>query len=164
MARKIEQVFGPTPYMGFDNQYIGGVWRTGRSGAKTKDIDPYHDKMLVEIPLADQRDVDEAYRSAAKEQRAWAATLPRERADMLRSVASILEARHDEIDREMKDITRMLGGTQIRGIVGNTKRTPLDECGHVYKKLDDVLEVLEANGIARVEHRMFPVANLKGMD
>ncbi len=75
-----------------------------------------------------------------------------------------LEARHDEIDREMKDITRMLGGTQIRGIVGNTKRTPLDECGHVYKKLDDVLGVLEDNGIARVAHRMFPVANLKGMD
>jgi len=75
-----------------------------------------------------------------------------------------LEARHDEIDREMHDITRMLGGVQIKGIVGNTKRTPLDECGHVYKKLDAVLEVLEENGIARVEHRMFPVANLKGMD
>jgi tRNA-splicing ligase RtcB len=75
-----------------------------------------------------------------------------------------LEVRHDEIDREMKNITRMLGGTQIRGIVGNTKRTPLDECGHVYKKLDDVLGVLEENGIARIEHRMFPVANLKGMD
>ena len=97
MARRLEQVFGPTPYSGFDNQYISGIWRTGRSGASTKDIDPYTGKTLIEIPLADQRDVDESYRAAAKVQPAWAATLPRERAEVLRSVASILEARHSEI-------------------------------------------------------------------
>jgi aldehyde dehydrogenase (NAD+) len=97
MARRIEQVFGPTPYSSFDNHYIGGVWRTGRRGTTTKDIDPYTGKTLVEIPLADQRDVDEAYRSAAKAQPAWSATLPRERAEVLRSVASILDARHAEI-------------------------------------------------------------------
>src|SRR5215468_2978791 len=97
MARRIEQVFGPTPYSSFDNQYIGGVWRTGRRGTTTKDIDPYTGKPLVEIPLAAQRDVDEAYRSAAKAQPAWSATLPRERAEVLRSVASILDARHAEI-------------------------------------------------------------------
>jgi tRNA-splicing ligase RtcB len=51
-----------------------------------------------------------------------------------------------------------------RGIVGNTERTPLDECGHVYKGLDDVLAVLEAAGIARVAHRLYPVANIKGLD
>jgi tRNA-splicing ligase RtcB len=43
-------------------------------------------------------------------------------------------------------------------------RTPLDECGHVYKDLDVVLGVLEAEGIARLAHRLYPVANLKGMD
>jgi RNA-splicing ligase RtcB len=49
-------------------------------------------------------------------------------------------------------------------IVGNTKKTPLDECGRVYKDLDEVLRVLEHEGIARVAHRMYPVANMKGMD
>jgi tRNA-splicing ligase RtcB len=75
-----------------------------------------------------------------------------------------LQASHDEIDREMREVERTLGGVTIRGIVGNTERTPLDECGHVYKDLDAVLAVLEAEGIARVLHRLYPVANLKGMD
>jgi tRNA-splicing ligase RtcB (3'-phosphate/5'-hydroxy nucleic acid ligase) len=75
-----------------------------------------------------------------------------------------LEASHDAIDREMRQVERVLGGVPVRGIVGNTERTPLDECGHVYKDLDEVLDVLQAEGIARVAHRLFPVANLKGTD
>lgn len=75
-----------------------------------------------------------------------------------------LEASHEVIDREMREVVRELGGVEIRGIVGNTERTPLDECGHVYKDLDEVLAVLEAEGIARVAHRLYPVANLKGAD
>jgi tRNA-splicing ligase RtcB len=70
----------------------------------------------------------------------------------------------DDIDREMQSITRTLGGVPIRGIVGNTERTPLDECGHVYKNLDEVVRVLEAEGIAEVAHRLYPVANIKGTD
>lgn len=68
------------------------------------------------------------------------------------------------IDDQMSSVKRRLGNTEIRGIVGNTKKTPLDECGHVYKNLDEVLAVLEAEGIAKVKHRLFPVANLKGND
>jgi tRNA-splicing ligase RtcB len=75
-----------------------------------------------------------------------------------------LEASHDAIDREMREVERVLGGVKVRGIVGNTERTPLDECAHVYKDLDAVLAVLEAEGIARVAHRLYPVANLKGTD
>jgi tRNA-splicing ligase RtcB len=71
---------------------------------------------------------------------------------------------HDMIDAEMRDITRVCGGVSIKGIVGNTARTPLDECGHVYKNLDDVLAVLEAEGIARLARRLYPVANIKGTD
>jgi tRNA-splicing ligase RtcB (3'-phosphate/5'-hydroxy nucleic acid ligase) len=75
-----------------------------------------------------------------------------------------LAQRHDQIDAQMRDIERTLGGVRVRGIVGNTKRTPLDECGHVYKSLDEVLRVLEIEGIARVAQRMYPVANIKGVD
>jgi len=82
------------------------------------------------------------------------------RAQAKRELAHI----HDDIDAEMRTIRRTLGGTEVVGIVGNTERTPLDECGHVYKDLDAVLAVLEDNGIAEVVHRMFPVANLKGTD
>lgn len=75
-----------------------------------------------------------------------------------------LKHKQEYIDKQMHDVKRKLGGAEIRGIVGNTKKTPLDECGHVYKNLDEVLAVLEAENIAEVKHRMFPVANLKGMD
>ena len=75
-----------------------------------------------------------------------------------------LEASQGEIDREMRDVVRTLGGVEVRGIVGNTTKTPLDECGRVYKDLDEVLAVLEAEGIAKVAHRLYPVANMKGMD
>ena len=71
---------------------------------------------------------------------------------------------HNDIDDEMRFIKRTLGGVEIRGIVGNCSRTPLDECGHVYKDLDAVLNVLEAEGIAQVAHRLYPVANIKGTD
>ncbi len=75
-----------------------------------------------------------------------------------------LGPRQAEIDSEMREVTRTLGGVEIKGIVSNTAHTPLDECAHVYKNLDEVLGVLEAEGIARVEKRLFPVANIKGTD
>jgi len=75
-----------------------------------------------------------------------------------------LEHKQDRIDNEMKTVQRVFDGVTIEGIVGNHKHTPLDECGHVYKDLDEVLGVLEVTGIARVAHRMFPVANIKGTD
>jgi tRNA-splicing ligase RtcB (3'-phosphate/5'-hydroxy nucleic acid ligase) len=68
------------------------------------------------------------------------------------------------IDAEMRGVVRTLGGVEIRGIACNTQHTPLDECAHVYKNLDAVLGVLEREGIARVAHRLYPVANLKGTD
>lgn len=70
------------------------------------------------------------------------------------------------IDDEMRDVVRKFGPDEIeiRGIVGNTEKTPLDECGHVYKDLDAVLQVLVDEGIAEVKHRMYPVANIKGTD
>ena len=74
--------------------------------------------------------------------------------------------KQDRIDDEMRTIKRVFGPdqVQIEGIVGNSKHTPLDECGAVYKDLDTVLEVLEKEGIAKVAHRLWPVANLKGTD
>jgi tRNA-splicing ligase RtcB (3'-phosphate/5'-hydroxy nucleic acid ligase) len=75
-----------------------------------------------------------------------------------------LEHKQDRIDKEMTTVKRDFGGVTIEGIVGNTKKTPLDECGEVYKDLDEVLSVLETAGIARVEHRLYPVCSIKGTD
>jgi tRNA-splicing ligase RtcB len=75
-----------------------------------------------------------------------------------------LEHKQDKIDEEMRTVKRTFAGVEIEGIVGNTRKTPLDECGHAYKDLDEVLNVLEEENIARVAHRLYPVANMKGMD
>lgn len=101
-----------------------------------------------------------AYRSACSVNHGSGRTLGRGQAKRE------LQSMHDDIDHEMRTIERRFGadGVVIRGIVGNTERTPLDECGHVYKDLDEVLQVLETEGIARVERRLYPVANIKGTD
>ncbi|XXF78236.1 RtcB family protein [Myxococcaceae bacterium GXIMD 01537] len=50
------------------------------------------------------------------------------------------------------------------GILLNTRTTPLDESGPCYKNLDDVLDTVEQAGLARVAHRLKPVACIKGAD
>lgn len=71
-------------------------------------------------------------------------------------------SQQDRIDNEMGNVQRDFAGVQIEGIVMNTKKTPLDECARVYKDLDEVLAVLAVGDIARVDRRLYPVANLKG--
>lgn len=87
----------PTPYDGFDRTLLGGQWRGGRSGRVLEDRDPYTDEILTRIPLANEEDLNEAYRAAAEAQPQWAAMLPGERAAILRRAAAIMEARQEEI-------------------------------------------------------------------
>jgi tRNA-splicing ligase RtcB len=75
-----------------------------------------------------------------------------------------LEPKQRRIDEEMATVQRTFAGVPIEGIVSNHRHVPLDECAHVYKDLDEVLAVLEAEDIARVAHRLYPVANIKGAD
>jgi len=75
-----------------------------------------------------------------------------------------LAERQDEINAEMRDVKRTFGGVEVEGILCNTRQVPLDECAHVYKDLDAVLDVLKVEGVAEVHRRLYPVANLKGMD
>ena len=58
-------------YDGFDQMLVNGAWRHGR-GKLLEDRDPYTNDVLVGIPLADERDLDDAFRAAAAAQPAWA--------------------------------------------------------------------------------------------
>lgn len=69
-----------------------------------------------------------------------------------------------QINQEMQNVVRKFGDVEIHGILTNSRDTPLDECKHVYKNLDDVLSVLTEEGIATISNRLYPVANLKGID
>jgi tRNA-splicing ligase RtcB len=60
-----------------------------------------------------------------------------------------------------KDTDRRMAG---KGIVLNTRNTPLDESGPCYKNLDDVLDAVETAGLAHVHKRLKPIACIKGND
>ena len=87
----------PARYDGFDRMPIAGTWRPGSSGKVATDTDPYTGDTLTEIQLADADDLDAAYSAARDAQRAWAGTLPGEKAGVMRRAAAIMEERKDEI-------------------------------------------------------------------
>ena len=104
----------PAPYEGFDRILVNGHWRAGKSGHVAEDRDPYSDEVLVRIPQADERDLDEAFRAAAASQPHWCRTLPGERADVLRRAAEIMDQRKDEI---VDWLIRESGSTRIKAQV-----------------------------------------------
>ena len=104
----------PTPYGPFDRMPLSEQWRGGRSGRVTEDRDPFTDDILVRIPLANEQDLDEAYRGAAVAQPRWAATMPGERAALLRRAADIMEARREEI---VTWLIRESGSTRMKANV-----------------------------------------------
>ncbi|MBP6116708.1 MAG: aldehyde dehydrogenase family protein [Neisseriaceae bacterium] len=87
----------PAAYEQFDLQPIGHQLRPGATEAVLTDVDPYTQAPILTLRMANQADVDEAYETAATEQVAWAQTLPNARAQVLRQVATIIEARFDEL-------------------------------------------------------------------
>ena len=54
----------PTPYEEFDSILVDGTWRRGGGDRVVEDRDPYTGDVLVRIPSAGERDLDEAYRAA----------------------------------------------------------------------------------------------------
>lgn len=87
----------PAPYTGFDRLFIGGRWVTGGSQRILQPIDPYRQTVLLEIPAADKRDVEDAYQEAQRAQVTWAEALPSERSLVMRRAAEIMDARREEI-------------------------------------------------------------------
>jgi aldehyde dehydrogenase (NAD+) len=98
-------------YEGFELQSLGGTWRAGRSGHTTSDTDPWNGETLVEIPLANAEDLDEAFEAARTGQREWAAMVPAERARVMLDAADIMSARRDEL---VGWLVREGGGTVVK--------------------------------------------------
>lgn len=84
-------------YSGFDRQPIAGKWTTGRGKGRLADRNPFTGEVLLEIPQADERDLDDAHIGAVRAQKDWAAALPAERSTVMRRAAEVMQRRHDEI-------------------------------------------------------------------
>ncbi|RYE86532.1 MAG: RtcB family protein, partial [Myxococcales bacterium] len=69
--------------------------------------------------------------------------------------------------KAMKTLSQKETDAEYRaaGILVNTDgRVPLDEAAACYKPSDQVLEAVVGAGLARIEHRLFPLSSLKGTE
>jgi succinate-semialdehyde dehydrogenase/glutarate-semialdehyde dehydrogenase len=76
--------------------FIDGKW-TGGSGGSMRVLNPSTGESLCEVPLAGKDDLDRAIGAAAAAQRPWAATAPRERAEVLRKAFELMIAQREEL-------------------------------------------------------------------
>lgn len=101
----------PAPYDDMAQLLIGGAWRRGRSGKVSADYDPYTGEVLLEVSLANARDVDDAYDIARRAQQPWAATHPQHRRAVFLRAARIVEQRKEEI---LDWLIRESGSTRVK--------------------------------------------------
>ncbi|WP_316745487.1 aldehyde dehydrogenase family protein [Streptomyces sp. MK7] len=92
-------------------QYIDGEWRPGTGSWDIIDFNPYDDEKLASITIATADEVDQAYKSAARAQKDWAATNPYARRAVLEKALRLVEEREREITEV---IIAELGGTHVK--------------------------------------------------
>jgi succinate-semialdehyde dehydrogenase/glutarate-semialdehyde dehydrogenase len=77
--------------------YIGGRWRAATGGGTLPVEDPSTGETLIEVADAQPEDALAALASAAEHQAEWAASAPRDRAEILRRAYEALTARREEL-------------------------------------------------------------------
>ncbi|WLW53206.1 aldehyde dehydrogenase family protein [Streptomyces sp. YU58] len=92
-------------------QYIDGEWRPGTGSWDIIDFNPYDNEKLASITIATVDEVDEAYRAAARAQKAWGATNPYARRGVFEKALRLVEEREQEISEV---IIAELGGTRLK--------------------------------------------------
>ena len=75
--------------------YIDGAWRTTGEGLPV--VDPATEAVIGQVPVASAADLDDALAAAAAGFEVWRRTPPRDRAALIRSAATLLRSRQDEI-------------------------------------------------------------------
>jgi aldehyde dehydrogenase (NAD+) len=95
-AQQAQEGSSPQAYSTFEQQFIGGKWRTA-DGQRLQDRNPYIREVIIEIPQASAQDLEEAHAAAAAARHSWAAALPAARVAVMRRAAEIMERRHEEI-------------------------------------------------------------------
>jgi aldehyde dehydrogenase (NAD+) len=104
-----------TPY----HNYIAGEWRAAHDGATYETRNPANpDDVIGAFPLSTRTDVSDAIAGACHAQRAWAATPPAQRGDILLRAGLALEARANDL---ACILTREEGKT-LREATGEVRR------------------------------------------
>ena len=79
--------------------FIGGEWRPAASGERFDVVDPGTEEVIARVANGGADDARAAAEAAAAAQPGWAATAPRQRAEVLRRSWELLTERADELAR-----------------------------------------------------------------
>ncbi len=77
--------------------WVGGAWRPAAGGRRLEVTDPSTDMVLATVADADPADAAEAIAAAGAAAPAWAATSPRDRADLLMRAFELMRGRSEEL-------------------------------------------------------------------
>ena len=91
--------------------YLDGKHVAGNDSKQIVDINPYTDETIASLSGASKQDVDDAYASAKKAQKEWAALAPAKRAAVMTRAAEILQERREEI---VEWLIKESGSTNIK--------------------------------------------------
>ncbi|WP_156288439.1 aldehyde dehydrogenase family protein [Oceanobacillus salinisoli] len=83
-------------YENLNKNYISGKWRDGNGKTMYEVTNPYNGQVLEKIKMANKEDIDEAYKSAEKEQKEWMKLNPFERSSIMEKAVQIMESRREE--------------------------------------------------------------------
>lgn len=83
-------------YENLNKHYISGEWRDGNGKSVYEVTNPYNDKVLQTIKVANKEDIDEAYKSAEQVQKEWIKVNPFERSSIMEKAVQIIESRREE--------------------------------------------------------------------
>lgn len=84
-------------YAEWNQLFIRGEWKEGKSSNKYVNQNPYSKEVLAEIRLANKQDMDDAYASARDAQRAWAKVSATEKTAVIERAIDILEGKREEL-------------------------------------------------------------------
>src|SRR5690349_3494129 len=76
--------------------FIGGQWRESSTGSRFEVKDPADESVITDVADGDTRDAVAALDAAVAAQADWAATAPRERAEILRRAFELINERADD--------------------------------------------------------------------
>src|SRR5260370_16012343 len=80
-------------------QFIEGEWRSGAAGASIDVINPATEESIGSVPQADVKDAHAAIEAARRafDDGPWPWMTPRERADVMKRFATILDSRREQL-------------------------------------------------------------------
>ena len=140
--------------------YVGGEWRSARSGETYEKRNPMRpDEVVGEFPACDARDVDAAVAAAQEAFPAWARTPAPQRGNLLAKVAEAIDARIEQIATAM---TREMGKPlrESRGEAARAATILRFFGGEGYRPLGELFQQTLSGGQILTQRRPLGVVGL----